>query len=96
MSSISPRSDMMWNDPSARYSLITVTVPSACRYRSSLYDSVAALSASTAGSSRHTNRYGARGSLSSYISPSYTLSMIVVDAFGSRPVIHHDHGVSER
>jgi DNA-binding GntR family transcriptional regulator len=36
MSSISPRSDMMWYDPSARYSRMTVCVPSACRYRSSV------------------------------------------------------------
>jgi hypothetical protein len=35
-SSISPRSDMMWYDPSARYSRMIVCVPSACRYRSSV------------------------------------------------------------
>jgi DNA-binding GntR family transcriptional regulator len=36
MSSISPRSDRMWYDPSARYSRMIVCVPSACRYRSSV------------------------------------------------------------
>jgi hypothetical protein len=30
------RSDMMWYDPSARYSRMIVYVPSACRYRSSV------------------------------------------------------------
>src|SRR5215469_3253731 len=66
MSSISPRSDMMWYEPSARYSRMIVCVPSACRYRSSVWESVAFFSASTAASPRQTNRYGASGSLSSY------------------------------
>jgi len=57
---------MMWYDPSARYSRMTVRVPSACRYRSSVYPSVAPFSAPTAASSRQTNRYGASGSLSWY------------------------------
>jgi hypothetical protein len=65
ISSISPRSDMMWYEPSARYSRMTVEVPSACRYRSSVQDSVASFSAPVAGSSRHSKRYGASGSFSS-------------------------------
>ena len=68
--SISPRSDMMWNEPSARYSRMTVDVPSACWYRSSVYEPVVSFEAPTAGSSRHTNRYGASGSLTSCGQPS--------------------------
>jgi len=56
----------MWNEPSAPYSRMIVVVPSAWVYRSSVNDSVALLCASTAGSSRQTNRYGASGSFSSY------------------------------
>src|ERR1700756_965179 len=68
---------------------MTVRVPSACRYRSSVYPSVAPFSASTAASSRQTNRYGASGSLSWYLYGSSVTRRRLSPSRADAPVDRH-------